>query len=221
MDLTDSTRDKNHDDPRQICDTCATEIPFNFPEDAHVFLRDPIVRALVRETIYEAHKGVCFWTRSPLSKDGFAIDHVLPISRGGPDNLFNLVPTSKQVNSIRGNALETEAVIACLSIIRMIYGPRALLLLRNKLRNLGEPDGDWWRVEANRIRLPRLVPYAGGDGVIKALEQSRIAIADLVRPCERWVFAIEFWLSARHIYRGSLADIRRAWCSVATATRAG
>jgi hypothetical protein len=46
------------------------------------------------ESIYEVHKGMCFWTRAPLSADDFALDHVLPKSRGGPDNLFNLVPTS-------------------------------------------------------------------------------------------------------------------------------
>lgn len=216
----DLSSDKTHDAGLQIRDDSATEIPFTFPPDAHVFLRDPLVKALVKETTYEVHKGVCFWTRAPLDKERFALDHVLPKSRNGPDSLFNLVPTSIHINNIRGNAFETEAVIACLSIIRMVYGPRALRLLRNKLRDAGEPSGNWWCVDDSRIRRPRLIPHAGRDSLIEALEQSRTEIADLVRTRDLWVFAIEFWLSAKRMPRACLADIRRAWCAVATAVRA-
>jgi hypothetical protein len=211
----------------------AVGIPFEFPPDAEVHRSN----RLVRESIYEVHKGMCFWTRAPLSADDFALDHVLPKSRGGPDNLFNLVPTSFRLNCIRRDAFETEAVIACLAIIRMAFGPRARHLLRKKrlaemdrrtregqVREVpekppAEGEGKWWLVEDDWIRRPRLHPSSQTDGLTNLLEDARTDIASLLRSSgDKWD-RIEDWLFEIG-HRSPLGEIKRSWRSVTGAARA-
>lgn len=61
-----------------------------------------------KESIYMRDGGKCQYTGKSLEKKNATIDHVLPKSRGGSDDWTNLALTSKEVNSKKGNALNSE-----------------------------------------------------------------------------------------------------------------
>lgn len=50
----------------------------------------------------------CQYTGRKLKKEEISIDHVLPKSRGGDNSWQNLVVTSKEINSMKGNKLNSE-----------------------------------------------------------------------------------------------------------------
>jgi 5-methylcytosine-specific restriction endonuclease McrA len=53
--------------------------------------------------VYAHHKGVCGICYQPVSFDEFAIDHIKPLSRGGPHVFENLQPAHKSCNSRKGS----------------------------------------------------------------------------------------------------------------------
>lgn len=61
-----------------------------------------------KEAIYIRDGGRCQYTGKALDRKNATIDHILPKSRGGGDEWTNLALTSKEVNSKKGNALNSE-----------------------------------------------------------------------------------------------------------------
>ncbi len=61
----------------------------------------------------------CQYTGAWLRPDEGSLDHVVPRSRGGPDTWENLVWSSKQVNTRKGNCLPHEAGL------KLLKAPRA------------------------------------------------------------------------------------------------
>ena len=47
----------------------------------------------------------CFWCHCKLSENQLTIDHIIPISKGGSNNLENLLPACFPCNNNRGNKL--------------------------------------------------------------------------------------------------------------------
>jgi hypothetical protein len=111
------------------------EFDFNFwfPEAGIVNMQSHAVR----KAMHFAHKGVDFWTGRKLSFEHMILDHVWPRSKNGPDNVFNLVPTSGQINCIKRNHLDKEAIIPILYLLRVSYSKKVFLFLesQNKLIN--------------------------------------------------------------------------------------
>jgi 5-methylcytosine-specific restriction endonuclease McrA len=61
-----------------------------------------------KDAIYIRDGGVCQYTGEILDKKIATLDHVLPKSRGGSDDWTNLALTSKELNSAKGNRLNSE-----------------------------------------------------------------------------------------------------------------
>lgn len=97
----------------------------NFPEFANVSLAD----TKVRKAIHSVYKGIDFYTRHVLPYEHMTLDHVYPRSMGGPDNIFNLVPTSLSMNATKGAQYNAVAACAVLSIIRVHYARKVLAVL--------------------------------------------------------------------------------------------
>lgn len=53
--------------------------------------------------VYAKTDGRCGICRQPVSLDVFTIDHILPMTRGGPHLLDNLQPAHRSCNSKKGN----------------------------------------------------------------------------------------------------------------------
>ena len=58
--------------------------------------------------IYERDGGVCQYTGKKVSKGSGNIDHIQPVSKGGKNTWENMVWTSAELNSKKGNRLNHE-----------------------------------------------------------------------------------------------------------------
>jgi hypothetical protein len=66
----------------------------------------------------------CQYTGKKLKKEEISIDHVVPKSRGGDNSWKNLVVTSKEINSMKGDRLNSEVG---LQLIRIPGKPKPML----------------------------------------------------------------------------------------------
>src|ERR1017187_5788069 len=74
---------------------------------------------LCARAIRERDGNRCQYTGALLRPDEGSLDHVVPRSRGGPDMWENLVWSSRQVNTRKGNRLPHEAGL------KLLHEPRA------------------------------------------------------------------------------------------------
>lgn len=89
-----------------------------------------------KEAIYIRDGGKCQYTGKHLDRKEATIDHVLPKSRGGSDKWDNLALTSKNLNSKKGNALNSEIG---LKLIRKPFTPRPIPV-SELIREARHPD---------------------------------------------------------------------------------
>lgn len=54
-------------------------------------------------TVYRNHGGKCGICHGPVDFESFTIDHIVPISKGGPHLLHNLQPAHHRCNSRKGD----------------------------------------------------------------------------------------------------------------------
>ena len=86
---------------------------------------------LCAKTIRERDGNRCQYTGKLLKPDEGSLDHVLPRSRGGKDTWENLVWSSKDVNSRKGDRLPREAGLKLLSVPRAPKERPVSALIRN------------------------------------------------------------------------------------------
>ena len=86
---------------------------------------------LCAKNIRERDGNRCQYTGALLRPDEGSLDHVVPRSRGGPDTWENLVWSSKQVNTRKGNRLPHEASLKLLNVPRAPKELPVTALLRN------------------------------------------------------------------------------------------
>jgi len=88
---------------------------------------------LCAKTIRERDGNRCQYTGKVLKPQEGSLDHVVPRSRGGKDAWENLVWSSKDVNSRKGNRLPHEAGLTLLSVPRAPKEIPVTALIRNAL----------------------------------------------------------------------------------------
>jgi len=86
---------------------------------------------LCAKTIRERDGNRCQYTGQLLKPEEGSLDHILPRSRGGKDEWENLVWSSKDVNSRKGNRLPHEAGLKLLTIPRAPKELPVTAFLRN------------------------------------------------------------------------------------------
>jgi 5-methylcytosine-specific restriction endonuclease McrA len=86
---------------------------------------------LCARTIRERDGNRCQYTGKLLKLDEGSLDHVLPRSRGGRDTWENLVWSSKDVNTRKGNRLPHEAGLKLLAVPRAPKELPATALIHN------------------------------------------------------------------------------------------
>jgi 5-methylcytosine-specific restriction endonuclease McrA len=96
------------------------------------YARVPMKRPnLSARTIRERDGNRCQYTGRVLRVDEGSLDHVVPRSRGGANSWENLVWSSKEVNSRKGNRLPHEAGLKLLSTPRAPKELPVTALIRN------------------------------------------------------------------------------------------
>jgi len=86
---------------------------------------------LCSRTIRERDGNRCQYTGKVLKPEEGSLDHVVPRSRGGRDAWENLVWSSKEVNTKKGDRLPHEAGLRLLSVPRAPKDMPASSLIRN------------------------------------------------------------------------------------------
>ena len=61
-----------------------------------------------KDAIYTRDNGICQYTGKKIDRNSATVDHILPRSKGGEDSWTNLVLCSRDINSKKGNKLNTE-----------------------------------------------------------------------------------------------------------------
>jgi 5-methylcytosine-specific restriction endonuclease McrA len=59
-------------------------------------------------SVYELYDGMCQYSKVKLKKSEASRDHKIPLSRGGKDELGNIVLCHRDINSKKGNSLNEE-----------------------------------------------------------------------------------------------------------------
>lgn len=95
---------------------------FEFPEEANVLISNKHLR----RAIYDVFGGKDIYTGEEIAFEDMRIDHFVPSSKGGPDNIFNYVVTNARINSRKSAAFDPAAAIPMLSLIRTVYAPKVL-----------------------------------------------------------------------------------------------
>jgi hypothetical protein len=80
---------------------------------------------LVREAIYYAHRGRCFFTGRPVPKDEMTIDHLVPVAKGGENRLENYVLTTRKINLDKRDRLYSSEIERMKYIVKVAFFPRA------------------------------------------------------------------------------------------------
>lgn len=86
----------------------------------------PTSDKLLRSAIFEVFWGKCFYTWRNLAADNFHIDHVIPKSKWWPDNIYNYVLCSPDINVIKKDSFDEIWAHQALTIVRQVYASRVL-----------------------------------------------------------------------------------------------
>lgn len=87
-----------------------------------------------RNDIYEKSEGKCALCGKFIRFDEFTIDHILPISRNGSNDLDNLQCTCKQCNGIKQNLTEPELMSVLVQIVTHQCTKKEYKKYKKKLR---------------------------------------------------------------------------------------
>lgn len=75
----------------------------------------PFTEPCVKRTIYDRQNGLCAYCGQHRNRKYMTIDHIIPLSKGGTDDIDNLQCTCKKCNQFKDNMLPSEftALVRC------------------------------------------------------------------------------------------------------------
>ena len=101
----------------------------NFPKEWNL----SIGNKRLRKAIFEAFKGKCFYSGRPLTLENMRIDHVIPLSKGGPNNIYNYVLCEEEINTQKTNNFDPIKVQPILYLVSSVYVQKVLKVYRRLL----------------------------------------------------------------------------------------
>lgn len=116
---------------------------FEFPDWANY----PTSSVSLRNAIYTAYDGKDFYSGRSIAIEEMVIDHIIPKSKGGPDNFFNYVPTVAALNIRKSAYFDQASAVAILSLVRLVFANKVKVLLAKTS-------------QASRIRRPKTMTLA-------------------------------------------------------------
>jgi hypothetical protein len=109
----------------------------------------PISNRKLRDAIYDAFEGKCFYTGQPVKKEDMVIDHIRPKDKGGKDSIFNYALTSKRLNAQKNTKVDDGMIDRMLYIVKLVYAPKVIKLL--EVQGRVHPKRAWRR-ERDELR---------------------------------------------------------------------
>lgn len=83
----------------------------------------------LRVAIFEAFEGKCFWSGRDVPQDAFHVDHVIPVAKGGKDEIENFVLSDPDINKLKSDSINADLIERVLYIVRTVYAPRVVSVL--------------------------------------------------------------------------------------------
>jgi len=85
-----------------------------------------ISNPMVRESIYKAFGGKCFYTGREVAFEDMQIDHIWPRAKEGPDNLFNYVCSDADFNNRKNDKFDEAIFQRFYDAVAIAYRPSVL-----------------------------------------------------------------------------------------------
>jgi hypothetical protein len=98
----------------------------------------------------------CVWTGAPVRRVSLAVDHVIPFSLWFNNDLWNLLPTSRHLNSVKSDRLVSrvsllksrDRIIHYWELVRREHSERFYTELRRSLIRKETPAEANWQISA-------------------------------------------------------------------------
>jgi DNA-binding XRE family transcriptional regulator len=121
----------------------------------------------LRKCIYVAHSKKCFYTGVLLNENEFDIDHILPVSLGGKDNISNYVLSSIKANRRKSNKYDIEITNKLILLNELLFVQKVIDLYNE---NKYKIDIDYITKKINKIPF---MEKSGYYNVLTKLIQER------------------------------------------------
>ncbi len=185
---------------------------FLFPSDSNIAISD----LELRQAIYNVFKGKDYYTGQPITFQEMRIDHIVPKSKGGPDNIYNYVPTSARINARKGARFDAMAATAILAMVRTTYAPKVEKAYKARLQQIANErakriaDAETLRQQQNaereRNRQISPAPRASTSSSTKVVnhqlsfEQNDVRIRESVIALQKFAFDNKNLVSENEIF---------------------
>ena len=148
----------------------------------------------LREAIYKAFDGKCFYTSQEVRKEDMVIDHVVPKSKGGEDSIYNYVLTTSGVNSKKSGKIDNDGVEPILYLIKLVYAPKVLRIIKklsqedpktrvDKKRSTIYVERDVWK----EIRMAATSEGMSAGDYLVSLHKAEVLKSDMELEKIRWM----------------------------------
>lgn len=106
-----------------------------------------VIPKTTREIVYENGKGVCAICGRPVEINNFTIDHIVPLARGGKNEVSNYQIACQDCNHLKGSRMDGEFMKSITTILsqQMLINPRQDLedilirtIVRGKINRMEE-----------------------------------------------------------------------------------
>lgn len=91
-----------------------------WPVDLRAATSDPALR----RALYDAHSGLDGYSGQPINVTEMHVDHIIPRHLGGPDHVWNYLPTSELTNARKSGKFSPRHALALLYMNIGHYAPR-------------------------------------------------------------------------------------------------
>lgn len=81
-----------------------------------------LIPKAIKEEVYRRSGGTCEICGKPISRFQYSIDHIIPLSRGGTNNIDNLRAVHPSCNKLKGNFTDTEMKKVVTNVYENISG---------------------------------------------------------------------------------------------------
>ncbi|GGD34344.1 hypothetical protein GCM10012288_05370 [Malaciobacter pacificus] len=78
----------------------------------------------LKRSLWEAHDGLCFYTGIPITMFDMHIDYIQPLSKGGNDELNNLVPCCSRAKKQKANIFNENTTKQIIMFNSLVYTPK-------------------------------------------------------------------------------------------------
>lgn len=138
----------------------------------------PTTDPALREAMYKAFGGKCFYTGQNIGFEDMAIDHILPKSKGGLDIISNYALTSRHLNSKKSAKVDYSQIERMLYLVKTVYTPKVNKYLhkQKKLKvSKNYQFAHWSLLKQDVVKSNREYQVGVDELVIKVLPLVKIA----------------------------------------------